>query len=228
MRFFINKPAFFSHLLIQSEPQLRSIYNHPFNQGLFTGNLDVHIFRHYLLNDIYYLSQFQKAITTMMCQNKGLPVARVFQTLSDMIGTEEAMHDAYRHFYDTDEIKYFKPDACILPYCDFIRGLEQAPLLVQLSGLAPCLWTYRCLPVKYSQHLRNDAHLYQDWVETYHAPAFVGITSALVMHINTVANGELLETKSAAKDAFKKGTAFELAFYDEVFYLHSPQVRIRD
>lgn len=216
----------FTRIINRSSGILTQIYEHPFNQQLYSGTLCSQKFRSYLEQDELYLRDFSLALSLVSSRFKNEQHAQHFKQLSeDVLKTERKVHLKYLHgnfasrFFS--ESKRRKIPVIADYTAHLLHHAKEASIEEAIASLAACYRAYSGLGTIYTQwgwQENLSTHPYRDWINSYLSPRFVSSAELIIDIIE-----ELTENNFSSQQeerifrAFHQSAKFELQFFDEVF-----------
>ena len=205
----------FSEQLWQdNKPLYQKMYQHPFNQKLADGTLELDIFKRYLIQDAQYLVAYGKALA--LASTKAWTTADMLQCLSQAhvaVVFEKSLHDDFMTRFNITE-QQPQSTACH-HYCNFILATawsESYPVI--LATLLPCFWVYASLGQAFNI---TEKHPYQVWIETYTDPEFITAVNAMKTALDTVATQSDARTKQRMQEHFTWAMQLELNFWESAY-----------
>jgi thiaminase/transcriptional activator TenA len=214
----------FSRMSKAVSPLLQEIFQHPFNQQMYTGVLPRNIFNFYLQQDAYYLKIFSQALL-LTAKRLSNPIhTQLLRSLSkDTVAAEQDIHSIY--FKTT--LKFFKPktDFKLMPAtADYTNHLlhhaaNSSPEMA-VASLAPCFWIYNEL----GKLMKNvdPANPYRDWIASYSCPKFCASTKAMIMLIDEL-EVNCPRQQLEVINVFKMSAHFEQRFWAESYLGKVPE-----
>ncbi|KTD51103.1 TenA family protein [Legionella quateirensis] len=223
--FYKKKPdnSFLSRLIRLNRNTLQSIYDHPFNQELFSGTLPQEKFGQYLRDDFLYLRQFSSALHHIAKRTiKSNPdlSSQLNNLADDVINNEHKMQLHYQiHFNNFNE---HQMGYAVSEYSQYLVNTStQAKVPEALCSILPCFWIYYQLGTMTQTSTRITPHPYHDWIATYSGAEFVQVTQDLAATVNLMVGDANQISHSELIRFFSRSVAFELDFFNEIYY---PQV----
>lgn len=192
------------------------ILQHPFNQELMKGTLDMDRFLFYIRQDSLYLMDYCRVLT--MIASKLDNPERVLQFLKfaeDSLLVEKAMHEKFLSGNKGDEVRQKSP-ACFA-YTHFllstvaVRSTEEA-----IAAILPCFWIYREAG-NYIYHHTVSPNPYREWIDTYAAEEFRLATDIAIEATEEIAKDAGSLTRSKMKEVFITSAKLEYIFWDSAY-----------
>ena len=196
-------------------PLLAKIIDHPFNQELGKGTLDMNKFLYYIEQDNLYLVDFGRSLTLLAAKMPQEHVRDFLHHADQAFATEQELVHQYYKREPSCPIKGLSP--ANIGYSSYLlRTVLLEPVEVGLCALLPCFWIYH----EVGKALALNAHPenpYLRWIETYSGKDFseavdhvIGVTNALALHVSP-------GTMTKMQEALLHSTAFELHFWDDAY-----------
>ncbi len=152
--------------------------NHPFVQGIKTGDLKREQFAFYVGQDAFFLEAFARAYSITAAKAPDWFGFCRFHQLAQGVLTELNLHQAYANQWQVN-LQEVQPASATRRYVDFLLatawGSEVGFTAVAMS---PCMRLYAFL----GQQLAKNgipSHAYRDWIETYSEAEFEQLAQQL-------------------------------------------------
>ncbi|WJY29038.1 MULTISPECIES: thiaminase II [Sporosarcina] len=199
------------------DPIWEESFNHPFIRKIADGTLPEEVFRHYVLQDSYYLKHFAKVHALAAVQAKDLRTTQAFaQHAEDTCGAEISLHEGFFDLLgitqkDLDE---FEPAPTAYAYTSHLyRTAMNGDLADTLAALLPCYWLYYEIGERLKD-AKPDHPVYDKWVATYGSEWFERATREQIDRMDGLADG-LSETRRKELQAhFVKSSHYETQFWE--------------
>ncbi|MDU5459926.1 MAG: TenA family protein, partial [Streptococcus mitis] len=153
-----------------SKEAWQTSFHHPFVLQLQEGNLDLSIFRYYLIQDAYYLKAFSEAYHLLADKTSNQEMKRLLKQNAQSLVEGELF--IRQQFFKELEISDQEMDEHpIAPTCyhyisHIYRQFAEPNLGIAFASLLPCPWLYH--DIGKSLNLKPSPNpLYQQWIETY-------------------------------------------------------------
>lgn len=151
---------------------------HPFVQGIGSGDLPRARFVYYVGQDAFYLEAFARAYSIAAAKTPDWEGFRTLHALVDGVLEELRLHAAYAAAWGVD-VRAVKPGSTTRRYTDFLLATAwgHATGLTTVAML-PCMRLYAFL----GQELARAGipeHAYADWIRTYSAPGLADLVQQL-------------------------------------------------
>lgn len=185
---------------------------HPFLLGLKDGSLAQEKFRYYLLQDSLYLGEYAKVLRTLASKAPRPEWAAFLNQGAKECLTEEMK--LHREYFQPQEVQRAKQARTNKAYTDFLMETVASKDFAEgLAAVLPCYWVYwevgRALARQGSPN--QD---YQKWISQYADPGYGKTISAIRSMMDEVARTESPSRRKALQATWRRGVAFELAFWE--------------
>jgi thiaminase (transcriptional activator TenA) len=196
----------------------------PFNAELAAGTLSEARFKHYIVQDAYYLIGFGRALT--LAAAKAPSAERIVQFAKSAEGAivvERALHGSFLAQYGiTAEIFARTPlsPACHHYVSYLVATAHAEPYEVALGALLPCFWIYA--EVGRDIHARAaPANPYRAWIDTYAGEEFHDAVRRVIEAADEAAAGASPTLRARMHAAFTRATQLEWMFWDSAYRLEN-------
>jgi thiaminase/transcriptional activator TenA len=209
--------GFTGELWAAGETVYRSILRHPFLEGLAAGTLDRHAFRFYVVEDVYYLTEFARVLSIVAAKAPRDPWIVAFNR--DAIATLEAersLHESYlREFgLSEEELSTRPPAPTTLAYTSYLlKTAYSAPFAETLASVLPCYWIYAEVGRELTAKGSPDP-LYQRWIDAYGSEEYAATVESVLSIMDEVAAGETPASKARMVQHFVTTSRYEWMFWD--------------
>lgn len=145
-------------------------FEHPFIEGLVTGNLSSDVFRYYLLQDRYYLEHFSKLYLYIAEKTEDKMIREHLKLNAEELKEGEIfIREGF--FRDLDITEQEILETAIAPTAyhyvsHMYRQLVDGTVNTVIAGILPCAWLYHEIGLRLIDRGSSNA-LYQRWIETY-------------------------------------------------------------
>ncbi|MEK3887980.1 thiaminase II [Bacillus sp. FSL K6-3431] len=206
-------------------------FEHPFVKGIGTGELELEKFRHYVLQDSYYLTQFAKVQSYGAALSKDLFVTN--RMAHHAQGTYEAEMGLHRRFSDllgitSEDREKFQPAPTAYAYTSHLyRAVLSGNLGYVIAALLPCYWLY----LEIGSHLKEstpDEPIYQEWINTYNGDWFKSLVTEQVDRLDELAENATEEEHADMLELFRISTYYEYCFWDMSYTLQDWGIKVSD
>lgn len=192
-----------------------SSFNHPFVTGIGDGTLPLAKFRHYVLQDAYYLKHFAKI------QARAASKAQDFATIAELAehatSTYAAELSLHQSFFEplgisSEALAEFEPAPTAYAYVSHMHHASEGTLGETIAAILPCYWLY----YEVGQQLQSctpDSPIYAQWIATYSSEWFERVVFEQVDRLNDLAERASAEERERMKQHFVKSCYYELMFW---------------
>lgn len=145
-------------------------FEHPFIEGLVTGNLSSDVFRYYLLQDRYYLEHFSKLYLYIAEKTEDKMIREHLKLNAEELKEGEIfIREGF--FRDLDITEQEISETAIAPTAyhyvsHMYRQLIDGSVNSAIAGMLPCAWLYHEIGLRLIE-VGSPNPLYQKWIETY-------------------------------------------------------------
>ena len=193
-----------------------SSFTHPFVTGLADGTLPEKKFRHYVLQDAYYLKHFAKI------QARAASKAQDFVTIAELAehatSTYAAELSLHQSFFEplgiSDEtLARFEPAPTAYAYISHMHHASEGTLGETIAAILPCYWLY----YEIGQQLQTTAPaspIYQQWIATYSSDWFERVVFEQIDRLNELAAQASDQERIRMKQHFVRSCYYELMFWE--------------
>lgn len=194
--------------------------NHPFVQGIVTGELPLDTFKYYILQDIYYLKHYGKIHALAAAQADDFEVtAMLAEKAMTTAQAELTVHDEHAAALNITEkdIKNFKPAPTAYAYTSHLYRTALSGSLAQtVSAMLPCYWLYADIG-KINKNAKPGVQIYKNWIKTYASDWFQTSTKEQIDLLNRLVEHASLEEKEKITEQFIYAKEYELMFWEMSF-----------
>lgn len=192
-----------------------SSFSHPFVTGIGDGTLPLAKFRHYVLQDAYYLKHFAKI------QARAASKAQDFATIAELAehatSTYAAELSLHQSFFEplgiaSETLAEFEPAPTAYAYVSHMHHASEGTLGETIAAILPCYWLY----YEVGQQLQGctpDSPIYAQWIATYSSEWFERVVFEQVDRLNDLAERASAEERERMKQHFVKSCYYELMFW---------------
>ncbi|HWG72793.1 MAG TPA: TenA family protein [Acidimicrobiales bacterium] len=200
----------------------RAIRDHPFNEELSAGILDMERFAFYLVQDARYLVSFARALATASARAADPADAAFFAASANTALTVEAgLHARYlsRFRLDGARAEGIATSPSCLAYASYLQAAALSePYPVLVAALLPCFWVYHDVASGIVARFGAGVdHPYGDWIATYADEGFAASVSAIRDIADRAAEGTDAVTRRRMLAAFTRATEYEWMFWQSAW-----------
>lgn len=197
-------------------------FEHPFVQGIANGTLPLSCFRHYLLNDAYYLSQFARVQSLGAAKADSLAVSnRMTVHAQGTFNAELSLHETFmKQLGITEEERaLFQPSPTAYAYTSHMhRAAYNGHLGDIIAAILPCYWLYYEIGERL-QGSTPEEPIYQQWIAAYGGEWFGELVREQIDRLDELAEGLSDADRARMKQHFMISSHYEYMFW-EMAYTH--------
>ena len=198
----------------------KEILNHPFLQGVITGNLDENAFHFYIIQDIRYLQVFSSGLIHLgrkapkyewrfMFSEHAVDMLEMKDSFSGLLISELG--------YEFEEVYQIPMAPENLLYISFLLNAAQGQSFYEaLAAFLPCYWFYAKLGVELKKQ-GSPMYLYQQWIRSLNSPRFMSKVKNVLSIMNQVVENLSEEEKELVRRHFVTAAEFEYRFWDMAY-----------
>jgi thiaminase/transcriptional activator TenA len=150
---------------------------HPFVQGIASGQLSLERFRVYVAQDAYFLEAFARGYALALARCPDREGIGVLKDLLAGVFEELQLHQGYAERWGISLSP--EPLPATSAYCDFLLSTASLePSGHTVAAMTPCMRLYAFLGQRLSSKLDPES-LYREWVETYASADVEALASRL-------------------------------------------------
>lgn len=196
----------------------RSILDHPFLRGLTSGGLPEEAFRHYVVQDAFYLRDYLRLLALLAARSERDEHLVLFcEHAKTGVAVEDFLHDTFFTAWGiarTDLGTRFEPAPTTLLYTGHLTRIGYTrPWEEALAAVLPCYWIYWEVG-KELVRAGSPSELYRKWIDTYAGEEFGNVVRE-ILAIAEEALGSAPKTVRRAMAAhFRRACQFEWMFWD--------------
>ncbi|MFS0752790.1 thiaminase II [Oceanobacillus sp. 1P07AA] len=191
--------------------------NHPFVQGIVSGDLPFETFKNYILQDIYYLKHYGKVHAFAAAHSDDFHVAaKLAEKAKKTAEAELTVHKEHAEILQITEaeIENFKPAPTAYAYTSHLYRASLSGSLAQIvAAMLPCYWLYADIGLTYND-AKPKEKIYQNWLNTYGSDWFQESTQEMIDLLDTLAEQAGEAEKEKIKAQFIIAKEYELAFWE--------------
>jgi thiaminase/transcriptional activator TenA len=179
---------------------------HPFVQGIGSGQLSRASFQVYVAQDAYFLEAFARAYALALAKSPDRESIGVFKDLLVGVFEELALHRSYAERWGISLEP--EPLAATRAYADFLlRIASLGPVGHTAAAMTPCMRLYAWLGQQLAPTLAPESP-YREWVETYSSPDLETLAARLETLLDRY-GGE----PARMAELYRRAMELELAFF---------------
>jgi thiaminase (transcriptional activator TenA) len=182
--------------------------DHPFVQGIASGQLSRERFLFYVEQDAWFLRAFARAYALAMAKAPDTATMMELRVLLEGVFEELELHGGYAEQWGADLEP--EPAQATLAYTDFLlRVAWSEPVAAILAAMTPCMRLYAHL----GQHLAPTASPdspYHEWVTTYAGEEFEALARRMEALLDAHDDGS-----EAIAEHYRTAMLRERQFFDQ-------------
>jgi thiaminase/transcriptional activator TenA len=195
-------------------------FEHPFVTGIADGSLPLDCFRHYVLNDAYYLSVFAQVQAIGAAKAGDLLTSdRMAAHVRGTYNAELALHEKFSRLLGIteEERKAFRPAPTSYAYTShLIRAAYTGHLGDIIAAILPCYWLYW----EIGERLRGaqpEEPIYREWIAAYGGEWFRESVMEQIDRLNRIAEGVTETDRERMERHFLISSQYEYMFWDMAY-----------
>lgn len=206
-------------LIDQHQAGQQAIFEHPFVQGIATGDLSLDAFIYYLRQDYRYLIEFSRVLALAVAKASDLEVMALFAELTQAtLGGEMELHRGFcsRVGIDLDDLAATPMAPVTYAYTRHLLATAYEGSIVEImAATLPCQWGYWDI----GQRLRAAGAspkqpFYAEWIEMYSDPDYGEMIDRLLATFDTLAHDASPSEDRRLSAIFQTSLRYELAFWE--------------
>lgn len=180
---------------------------HPFVSDLARGTLKRASFQLYVGQDAFFLEAFIRAYALALARSPDRGGLREFSDLIGGVLDELQLHAGYAESWGL-RLEDVVPTPATKAYCDFLLATASLQGVGHTcAAMTPCMRLYAFLGQSLATEPRLPANPYQQWIDTYAAPAFEALAARLERLLEHYASAEV-------RDTYRRAMYLEVGFFD--------------
>ncbi len=202
------------------------IYQHPFNQGLYKGDLAKPVFINFLEQDRLYLHDFYKAIRIVSARFTNEIHRQHFESFAkSTYSFELKIQQKYLNVLGTDAFfskkqRPLQKISIIEKYSDhLLYSAAKAPIEEAVVSFIPCFSVYKELGQQMSLAATNLEHPYREWIASYSDEKFRQST-AIIIEIadELIKDIDCKKQQEKIAGSFLRSLDCEYQFFDDILF----------
>ncbi|MYL39528.1 thiaminase II [Halobacillus litoralis] len=195
-------------------------FQHPFVKGIGEGTLPIEKFRHYVLQDSYYLSHFARV------QSLGAAKSEDMAVMANMASHAQSTYEAELGLHENfskqlgitqEEREQFKPSPTAYAYASHMyRGAYDGDLADVIATILPCYWLY----YEVGEHLKESSPeepVYQEWIAAYGGDWFRTLVEEQIERLDELAEKKTDAGRARMKELFIISSQYEYMFWEMAY-----------
>lgn len=195
-------------------------FEHPFVQGIGDGTLPLDCFRHYVLNDAYYLSQFARVQALGAAKANDLyTVSRMAVHAQGTYGAELSLHEKFAGLLGIteEERAAFEPAPTSYAYTShMLRAAYTGQLGDIIAAILPCYWLYYEIGERL-KHCTPEEPIYREWIAAYGGEWFRELVEEQIARVDELAEQASEQDRERMMRHFIISSRYEYMFWDMAY-----------
>ena len=217
------EPSFSAELWAGIEDVYARILEHPFLDGLVSGELDEAAFVFYVVQDAHYLREYARALSICAARAPDEPSIAMFaEHAAGAIAVERELHESF--FADLGisaaDVAATPVAPTNLAYCSFLLATANGGSFAEaLGAVLPCYWIYREVGTELARRVLIEGGvspnpLYARWIDTYGGEEFGAVVQAVLDLTDRVGPTLSDADRAAAAARFATTARYEWMFWE--------------
>jgi thiaminase/transcriptional activator TenA len=194
-----------------------AILDHPFIQGLTSGDLPPEAFFYYISQDDHYIHEFVRAVGLVGVKAPAADAARVLtRHAANGLAAEASLHHALVTDLGGDPaaLAEVRPGPTTQAYTSYVlASVFRGGYAEGLAAVLPCIWIYG----EVGRHLHEHGSpnpVYQRWIDSYAAPEYAGEVAEVLDLADQAGRDLPAAQEECAREHFAAGARYEWMFWD--------------
>lgn len=213
----IRKDGFTAELWSRAAPIYAKIVEHPFLSGLSDGSLPEECFRHYVLQDALYLSQYARVLSLIGVRSGEDETLAMFnEHSSGAIAVERELHEGFLSELglSVEEASRAEPAPTTLAYTSYLlRTAALGSYPEALCAALPCYWIYRGVGSELAK-ASSPVLRYDRWIQTYAGEEFGELVEAVLNLTDNLGKRLSKDERERAAESFETAARYEWMFWN--------------
>ncbi|HZU17108.1 MAG TPA: thiaminase II [Candidatus Dormibacteraeota bacterium] len=194
-----------------------AILEHPFLRGLTDGSLDRAAFRHYVVQDALYLTEYARALAVCAARAPDDGAIQMFcEHAAGAIAVERQLHEGFfRDFgLSEEEVQATEMAPTNLAYTSYLLAVAHGGSFPEaLGAVLPCYWIYWEVG-KHLLGLGSPDPLYRRWIETYGGEEYGDVVRAVLRLADRIGDSLGEVELARVRRRFRETARYEWMFWD--------------
>ena len=206
----------------ENEDIYGAILEHPFLRQLQDGTLDRDVFAFYIVQDLFYLREFAKALKAIAAK---APTEEWRQLLNEhaegTLSEERKLHESiYEEYGITPEAeKEMIPAPEAFAYTSYLLATAHEGTFSEgIAILLPCYWIYWEVGKSLSKSGSKEP-IYQKWIDTYASEEYGAAVMKMIEIAERTAKSADKEEFRRMEEHYRRGCRYEWMFWDSAFHM---------
>ena len=195
-------------------------HTHPFVEGIKYGTLDIRKFRHYMIQDYWYLMDYTKVFGIGVAKSKSVETMKLFaKYIQAILAGEVNVHNGYMA-----DLGISQEELCSTPISQDNRSYTSYMLRAAYDGgeaeiltaILSCAYSYEVIAKNIVKNNPESIHdeFYGDWVKSYTSEAYAEENVILLNELNRLTETYTEKQIQHLIDIFVACSRYELAFWE--------------
>jgi len=192
-----------------------AILEHPFLDGLRTGELPEACFRHYVQQDSLYLKDFGKGLAILAAKADTESAFLMFcEHARNTLVVEGLLHQGFAEVWEGMGSETVAASPTTRLYTGhLIRTAYEQPYHEALAAFLPCYLIYRRVGMRLLES-GSPNPLYQRWIDTYGGDEFGKVVEEILGEVDRVGAKATADEEAAMFQQFRWTSECEYRFWD--------------
>ncbi|MEY2516453.1 MAG: hypothetical protein QOJ89_3811 [bacterium] len=193
------------------------ILEHPFVDGLCSGELELESFRYYVVQDAHYLREYARALSVCAARAPDeASIAMFAEHAAGAIAVERELHESFLADMGLREgdVAATPMAPTNLAYCSYLLASAHGGSFAEaLGAVLPCYWIYREVGVELARRGSPDP-LYARWIDTYGGDEYGAVVDAVIDLADRLGPSLSAADRDAAAARFAVTARYEWMFFE--------------
>ena len=213
----VRGDGFAAQLWGSIEEIYKQILEHPFIDGLTSGELDRDAFRFYVIQDALYLRDYARALAVCGAKSPQEADIRMFcEHAAGAIAVERELHEGFFADFGVTEADVAATEMAPtnLAYTGYLLAtVYGGPFEEALGAVLPCYWIYWEVGAALIERGSPDP-LYRRWIDTYGGEDFAQVVRAVLAVADRIGDELDASAKRRVEQRFVTTSRYEWMFWD--------------
>jgi thiaminase/transcriptional activator TenA len=212
----VGEPRFSVQLWAGIEDVWERILEHPFVDGLTSGELDEAAFVFYVVQDAHYLREYARALSICAARAPDeASIAMFAEHAAGAIAVERELHDSFFADFGLSaaDVAATPVAPTNLAYCSYLLASASAGSFAEaLGAVLPCYWIYREVGGQLLER-GSPNPLYARWIATYGGEEYGAVVQAVLDLTDRLGPSLSDADRVAAAARFRTTARYEWMFW---------------
>jgi len=213
----VGEGSFSARLWADIEDVYARILEHPFLDGLCSGELDPAAFRFYVIQDAHYLRGYARALSVCAARAPDeSSIAMFAEHAAGAIAVERELHESFFAVLGVSEAHVAATPMAPtnLAYCSYLLASAHGGSFAEaLGAVLPCYWIYREVGIELARRGSPDP-LYARWIDTYGGEEYGAVVQAVLDLADRLGPSLSQADRDAAAQRFATSARYEWMFFE--------------